>query len=270
MKVWTFSLYVLARWEVSLALLRKKLSSARAGEDILDAGGIPSAVLDRSTDRVLAEVDQDGFLFAVDPRDQPFFNRRETMVPRNYHGVRIVLTGGEVRLQKTLLYRGPGVLSRIREALQWEFYLEAAALLRLSGVKGVPAIRRIDRSMGLIEMEYIWGSDLRSIFAGDSPAVDYPMVSLKFAAAIADTDSRLSRELAQLLRNVMDYGVIPRDIQAGNFIRGRRSGALYIVDFNLTYLRPVPGWRAHARDIDAVFGIYHTDHSKNVTFRPIA
>lgn len=47
----------------------------------------------------------------------------------------------------------------------------------------------------------------------------------------------------------MRHGAIPRDIHAANFMQGQQSKKLYMVDFNLAHLRPVPGWRSYARDL---------------------
>jgi hypothetical protein len=40
-----------------------------------------------------------------------------------------------------------------------------AGLLRLRGLNGVPQIRRIEARNGAIEMNYIWGRDLRQILS---------------------------------------------------------------------------------------------------------
>src|SRR4051812_28147256 len=44
--------------------------------DALPPAAVPSVGRSSSEDRVLAEIDQDGFTFAKDPLDAPFFNRR--------------------------------------------------------------------------------------------------------------------------------------------------------------------------------------------------
>ncbi|MCU1337842.1 MAG: hypothetical protein JWO19_3423 [Bryobacterales bacterium] len=82
--------------------------------------------------------------------------------------------------------------------------------------------------------------------------IDYEDVSHQFYALLADPDNKASQQIKELLITVMSRGVIPRDIHAANFIRGRRSKTLYLVDFNLIYLRPVPGWRSHARNVVSI------------------
>lgn len=249
MKLWTAMLYAVARWEVTSALCANKLAGSLAFEDGLPPELIPSVSLRGLQDRVLAEIDQDGYLFAADEHDEPFFNKRKRMVPRTHHRVRIVLSSGAVRLQKSAVRRATNAAGRLRDYLQWEFYMEAAALLRLRGVTGVPLIRRLDVREGMIEMDYIWGQDLRQIFAGNRSEIDYDQISRIFGESLADQTSPLSRDAANLVARAASSGVIARDLPAGNFVRAFRSQSLYLVDFNLIYLRPVPGWRIHLRNL---------------------
>jgi len=253
MKLWTGTLYLLARWEVSKARRSNRNADENECEDILPSCLIPSVAQNDCRDRVLAEIDQDGFIFAVEECDIEFFNTRETMAPRKHHRIQIVLTSGFVRVRKSVLRKGnTGILAYIRDSIQWELYLEAAALLRLRGVAGVPSIRRIDTGQGVIEMDYIWGRDLRHVFADGRSEIDYEDVSRHFSALMAKPEDELAREITNLLISVMSRGVIPRDIHAANFIRAQRSRRVYLVDFNLIYLRPVPGWRSHARDVASI------------------
>lgn len=253
MKLWTATLYLLARWEVSSARFSEQIPTENNCEDLLSPSLIPSVALDDCRDRVLADIDQDGFIFAVDKRDAQFFNTRETVAPRKHHRVQIVLTRGAIRVRKSVLRNwNTGMFARIRDFVQWEFYLEAAALLRLRGLAGVPAIRRIDAGQGVIEMDYIWGPDLRQVFAEGRCEIEYEDVSRQFSALMAKPDDELCRQITKLLTDVMGRGVIPRDIHAANFILAQRSRKLYLVDFNLIYLRPVPGWRSHARNLDSI------------------
>lgn len=256
MKVWTAALYLLARWEVSYALARDRITGGNHCEDdLLPSHLIPSCALGNYRDRVLAEIDQDGFLFAIERRDAHFFNTRQTMAPRKDHRVQIVLTGGAVRIRKAVLHNErTGIFARIFEVVQWELYLEAAALLRLRGLACVPTIRRIDPAQGVIEMDYIWGRDLRQVFSDGRCEIDYEHVFSTFSAVIARPDSEISRQVAELLSSVIGSGVVPRDVHAANLIRAGRSGRLYLIDFSLVYLRPVPGWRSHARNLAWLFG----------------
>lgn len=254
MKLWTGTLYLLARLEVTRALLRNQIEGANECEDALPPSLIPSVRLN-NRDCVLAEIDQDGFLFAIEQCDIPFFNTKEVMAPRKYHRLQIVLTKGAIRIRKSSLCRKSGsFLSHIRDLLQWELYLEAAALLRLRGLENVPAIRRIDPRQGTIEMDYVWGRDLRQIISDGRREIDYEDVSRVFSNLVSQNDGEISRQISDLLTKVMGRGVIPRDIHAANFIRAWHSERLYLVDFNLVYLRPLPGWRSHARKLAWILG----------------
>src|ERR1043165_929191 len=68
--------------------------------DALPADSIPSVKAGLRHDRVLAEIDQDGIAFAVDPRDVPFFDRRQRRAPRQLNQIEIVLLEGRVCVRK--------------------------------------------------------------------------------------------------------------------------------------------------------------------------
>ncbi len=71
-------------------------------EDALPPGSIPSVAAGGRHDRVLAEIDQDGFAFAIDRTDEPFFNRRAQRAPRQQNLVDIALVGGHVCIRKRI------------------------------------------------------------------------------------------------------------------------------------------------------------------------
>ena len=172
------------------------------------------------------------------------------MVSRRHHRLQIVLRDGVVSISKrTVPMQRDRFLDRARDFLQWDFYLEAAALLRLQEFPFVPKLRRIDCSDGVIEMDYIWGRDLRHILAEGKHEVDYDKVSRDFRALVK-SDDPTSKEIGQAMLGVIRLGVIPRDVDAAGFIRGERSRRLYMIDFHLSYLCPVPGWRKHADNLN--------------------
>src|SRR5947209_14082184 len=84
---------VAARAEVQAALRADGglLTPRRPAEDALRPALVPSIASGDFTDRVLAEIDQDGFAFASDPIDQSFFNRRDQRAPRQQNLIDIVL-----------------------------------------------------------------------------------------------------------------------------------------------------------------------------------
>jgi hypothetical protein len=222
MRIWTGAVYLLARLDVYRALRERRFAVASDFPD-----GVPIHLLASAADglkeRIVAEVDQDGFVFAVDVRDRTVFNSREKMVPRKHHRIWLVLSEGRICLRKMLIAREPGILGSLRRRLRWEMYIEAAALLRLGGTPGFPGFRGIDPVLGILDMDYVWGRDLRD----------------------GGIEDGVAEGIRKLVARAIDCGVIPRDIHPGNFIRARSSGTLYMVDFNLVFLRPIPGWRAY-------------------------
>ena len=107
---------------------------------------------------MLAEIDEEGFAFAVNPEDRPVFNKREKSRPRPMHKLEMVLHDGRICVRKR--FRGPtrGMtrFGRIRLTLAdqakrhaWAalgiwFYVEAAALLRIAPLPFVPKLRGLD------------------------------------------------------------------------------------------------------------------------------
>lgn len=250
-------LYAVARAEVMWARVTRRIDPNLRSSDLLPPMMIPSIAQGNSGDRDLAEIDQDGFAFAVDERDARFFYARAKMVPRRHHRLQIILSGGVVCVRKQSVPTSRGrFLDRFRDLLRWDFYVEAAALLRLRGLPFVPTIRRIDCGEGVIEMDYIWGRDLRHILAESRNGLDYGQVSSDFLVLV-NSDDPAAREMGRIILATLKRGVIPRDVNASNFIRGWRSGSLYIIDFDLAYFSAVPGWRKHADHLSRLL----KDHS---------
>src|SRR5436190_13435489 len=273
-------------WEGGVNLVRAKAevrAALRAGgrvvppasslEDCLPPASIPSVAVGGRHDRVLAEIDQEGFAFAIDPMDEPFFNRRARRAPRQQNLVDIALVGGRVCVRKRFrTYRmgarrwgDPPVPARewaLRSfwvSLGFFMYSEAAALLRLSDLPFVPKLRAIDLAGRTLYVDYIPGENLRSLAARGGAAVhdadikDDPRlcgvsardlerreVELLDRAGIGD----FRREIAEMAREINARGVVPLDIKLGNFVRGASSGRLYWIDFELSRLRSQPRWDA--------------------------
>ena len=255
MVIWTLASYVLSWLEVRYAVMINSVSANNNAcpRDQMPADRLPSVALGNACDRILADIDQDGFLFASDPRDEEVFNRRSKKVPRLQNTVQVVLSGGTVCVQKRrLVIQYQRTADRFREAIAWDFYLEAAALLRLRTVRSVPGLRRINPRERMIEMEYIWGENLHHHFAAGNE-MPYEDVKKAFWAAVRDRGHHITEQLASVLHQIRERGVIPRDIHPANFIIGCYSGNLYIVDFQVIHLWPVPGWRARLRELDCLF-----------------
>ena len=125
--------------------------------------------------------------------------------------------------KKPLARRPAGFTDFLLQRFKFTFYVEAAALLRLRGVPGIPVVRAIDPERAAIEMDYIWGRDLR-----ERP----------------EEPEAISMRLQEITTAMATRGVIARDLHAGNLVSAYRSGAVYLVDFNLVWLRPAPRWRS--------------------------
>jgi hypothetical protein len=237
--VHTISLYLLARVEVLIARITRKLhSSGLPSPDRLPPQEIPSVALGELQDRVLGEIDQEGFIFARDPRDAPFFNRRSQKIPRRHRPLLLVLRDRIVCVEK-----GPqgncktGIRHRIQCALGWEFYLEAAALLRLQGLPFIPRLLGIDTRRRIIRLEFIWGETLYHAIAQGQ--VSYDEIQHSFATMLRDSASATGAEILRMLNSMADRRVTQLDVNAANFIRGRFTQTLYTIDFHLVHLRPV-------------------------------
>ena len=242
-------------------------------DDALPPGSIPSVAAGRRDDRVLAEIDQEGFAFAIDRVDGPFFNRRAQHAPRQQNLIDIALVGGRVCIRKRIRSYRMGARrwgDRPVPAREWAqrsfwvslglfMYNEAAALLRLSDLPFVPRLRGIDRAGQALYIDYVPGENLRNLAARGGAAVhdadikDDPHlcgvaardlerreVELLDRAGVGD----FRREIAEMAREINARGVVPLDIKLGNFIRGASSGRLYWLDFELSRLRSQPRWDA--------------------------
>jgi hypothetical protein len=249
-----------------------ELPVSRPLDDTLEATAIPSVAAGYLDDRILAELDQDGFAFATSPLDVPFFDRRVRRTPRQQNLVDIALVDGVVCIRKR--YRGMRLGARRwgnqripwRQRLQrsiWAslgmyLYTEAAALLRLQDLPFVPRLRRIDFADGALYVDYVAGDNLRALAAKTGAAVHD--TDLKAAEMHGLSSEQLERrevalldragvgdfraEIAEMAREINARGVAPLDIKLGNFIRGASTGRLYWIDFEISRLSSQPRWQA--------------------------
>ena len=126
-------------------------------------------------------------------------------------------------------------MAAILDPLRWGFYLEAAALLRLRGVSGVPPIRRIEARNGAFEMDYIWGRDLRQILSAGRN-IDDEEIDRSFDALLA-SDDEISRQVKAVLSGMIERGVTYRDVTPANTVIAECSQRVYIIDFQDALLR---------------------------------
>jgi tRNA A-37 threonylcarbamoyl transferase component Bud32 len=227
--------------------------------DTLAPSLIPSVVLRGTADRVLAEVDQDGFAFACDPVDIPFFNRRASRLPRHRSRVEVVLRAGAVVLRKQHLDPvGRDVRSWVWRRLGLNFYTEVAALSRLQGLPCVPQLREFHPHSRTLFMDFIWGENLRHRLAATGcPIFNVELDSDPMLRSLSDAE-RVHREfllwstLSEAARNrralqdsmaaIHERGVAHRDLHLANVIIGNVTGQPYWIDFEVAHLR------AHRRD----------------------
>jgi hypothetical protein len=229
--------YIRARAEVAYALRTGSISSGEPCADTLNPCLIPSVLQGDWTDRVVAEIDQDGYILAADARDAAFFGANQSMHPKRYNRIQIVLRGRRIYLRKSFItaWRPNNKMAAILDPLRWSFYLEAAALLRLRGLNGVPRIRRIEARNGAFEMDYIWGRDLRQILSAGRKINDEE-IDRSFDALLA-SENGISRQVSTVLSGMVERGVIYRDVTPANTVIAECSQRLYIIDFQDALLR---------------------------------
>jgi len=263
-------LRVRAEVESALSVNGDGVLSTAPLADALRPESIPSVKAGKRHDRVLAEIDQEGFSFAVDPQDAPFFEKRRQRNPRNLNLVDIVLLEGRICIRKRYRNFRRGALQwgkpiPLRARLQrgvWNslglfLYSEAAVLLRLSDLPFVPKLRAIDLVDCAIYMDYVQGETLRQGAARTGAAVydrDLAGTSLGDLSARelerrevslldgAGAGGNFRREIAEMTRQMNDRGVAPLDIKLGNFIRGATTGKLYWIDFEFARIQTQPQW----------------------------
>jgi len=270
----TFNL-LRAKWEVHAAMRDglRTLSSAPALDDALPPQSIPSVSAGWRHDRVLAEIDQDGFAFALDRMDEPYFNRRQQKTARQQNKLDIALLDGRVCVRKRFRSYRLGarrwgnrpipardwVHRSVWVSLGFYMYTEAAALLRLQDLPFVPKLRKIDVAGRTLYIDYIPGENLRNQAARTGAAVHdadihengelralSPHQLERREVELLDRAGagEFRREIADMVRQINARGVAPLDIKLGNFIRGARTGKLYWFDFEISRLASQPRWEA--------------------------
>src|SRR6266446_8546180 len=191
--------------------------AAPALDDALPPEIIPSVSAGWRQDRVLAEIDQDGFAFALDPMDEPFFNRRLRKTPRQQNKLDIVLVDGRICVRKRFRSYRLGarrwgnrpipardwVHRSVWVSLGFYMYTEAAALLRLQDLPFVPKLRKIDVAGRTLYIDYVPGESLRDQAA-------------RTGAAVHDADIHKNGELRGLSPHELERRGLPaRDRRPG-------------------------------------------------------
>lgn len=278
LKLVGFQKLIAARSEVKQAFQHPNWSAGHDRlYDSLPSSLIPSVKRGNLRDRVLAEIDQDGFIFSTDPLDVEFFNRREQKLPRKRSIVSIILRDGNVHLRKKYSRKSPdrGLKDKFWRILGLPFYTEVAAMLRLNSLPVVPNLRHIDLVSRTIETDYIWGENLRSQIAKHGLTIyDTDVTTNPILCRLSDAD-RVQREnsfwacisdlsfkeaLTQAVIMMNQRGVAPMDVNLGNIIIGYQTGTLYFIDFELAQLESFPNWdyhlKEHRRLLASSFNLY--------------
>ncbi|MCC7052480.1 MAG: hypothetical protein IT355_04380 [Gemmatimonadaceae bacterium] len=248
--------YLLARRDIRAwqAARTTEQHTLAPGADSLPADLVPTVISGDRRDRVLAEFDQHGALVASDPRDAAIFGQAGRHVERHHHRVQVVLTGGHVRVRKQRILPSPaGVRNRLRARIGGA--LEAASLIRLAGQVPVPALRDFDAGTGTVELDYIWGNDVRRELAAHDGTTDEDELARRFARLVHGGDPVFAGWIRAVGATTVRCGVAPLDMHAGNVLRGGRTGGFHLVDFNLVVLRPAPGWSAAVRGFARLCGL---------------
>jgi hypothetical protein len=262
------------RIEVVQALLQGRLAeNPLPVPDAVTPGEIPSVAELGPGDRVLAELDQDGFAFAVHPADAPFFNRRAEKFPRLRYGLHIVLHKGYVCVRKRFVGQGGDapLIGRVFSWLGLFYYTEACALLRLRDLPYVPRIRDLHLTSRTLFMDYVRGQTLQHKVAergrkildidlaplGQLFAPDRDRREIEaFAGELGDTYRERIEEMAHAMNA---RGVAPLDVKLGNVLVGEKTGALYWLDFERAALdsdlRYEQHLAQHRRLVEQWFGV---------------
>jgi hypothetical protein len=233
--------------------------------DALDPDRVPTVALRRARDGVLAEVDQDGFAFAVDLADAPLFNRRDQKLQRNKHQLDIVVYGGRVCIRKRFL-PWPSDRSFHRKllcAVGLPFYREAAALLRLRNLPIVPQIRGIDIPSMTIYRDYIDGDSLRHRVGNRGVIIhDLDLENSEQTRCLSEVELEqreiqlfsqmccegLASRICANVKEINRRGVVLLDVKLGNVVVGDKSGCPYWIDLESTQLSGFPQWEKSLRD----------------------
>jgi serine/threonine protein kinase len=219
--------------------------------DVLRASEIPSVRSKGYRDRVLADVDQDGLLFARDRQDRSVFDTRENFLSRKRNSLQVILLQGKVCLRKRFcrhLKNEPKALAL--DLLCTYFLTELAALKRLQPSGSVPRLINANFFRRTIDTEFIAGHNLRQMIGSLHPVLDLDMRSHSALCGLSPSRRRerefalcadilpeaVRRDVLAAYENIHALSVIPRDLHPANIIIGRRSGRPYVVDFEIAFL----------------------------------
>lgn len=243
------------RAETYAALLRRTIPTLSAPPpDALRPYEIPSVKELGAGDRVLAEIDQDGYAFAEHPADEPLFNRREKRIARLRYGLRILLRKGEVVVEKRFnrgRWWGLSIGHYLAGQLEIPFFNEAACLVHLRNTDGVPRLRHIDLANRTLLIDYIHGQTLqKQIAEGGAQILDADGAGwggldeherkAREIAAYAPHRAAHAEAIGKLASDILKAGVAPLDVKLGNVVIGAKTGKHYWLDFEVAHASSCP------------------------------
>jgi len=265
---------LMANFETLRALARRELATPPPPvADAALADEIPSVAEIGRGDRVLAEIDQDGFAFAVHPADEPYFNRRSEKLPKRRYHLHVVLHRGAVCVRKRFAGQDPLASRGVRfwSRLGLQFGTEAAALLRLRHTACAPRLQDVHVPTQTLYLDYLRGDTLQHRYAGlgaslldldagPDASIDDPRRERREAEVFAEhADGSLRECVASLVRAMNRCGVAPLDVKLGNVVVGAKTGALYWIDFERAALASFPRYQSrlaeHRELVDRWFGL---------------
>lgn len=222
--------------------------------DAVRAEDVPSTAALGTADRVLAEIDQDGYAFAVRPEDEAFFNRRKARMDRLKYRLHVVLRDGYVVLRKPMrgIKHKWGFMPMMLTVLDVPFVTETACMLRLRHLDCVPRLRDFDVLRRTVYIDYVQGVTLQQFVAerGGKDVLDIEgdhVVKLDESVR-AENEIRLFRRHAgqytlpilEAMAAINSCGVAPLDVKLGNVLVGARTGAVYWIDFERAHVETAP------------------------------
>jgi hypothetical protein len=255
--VWTAAQHALSRFEVRNAVVHTDFTHPNGScSDTVAAHLLPSVRDGRNIGGIIGEIDQDGYVFTIDARDQEFFpSRVGHKNPKRHHLLELVVRQDRVCVRKTFFTTPQKrLVARLSQQVKNGFWMEAAALLRMRGSRRVPILRGIDCSNSAIEIEYIKGQSLRHVmpFGADDLSEDESSTE-RFADALRAKEPGLSAQVSEIFREALGRGVAPRDVHAANFILASDSRLVYMVDFHLSWLHPIPPFGSTSKMLKRMF-----------------
>jgi tRNA A-37 threonylcarbamoyl transferase component Bud32 len=237
----------LAAW---VTIVGARSEKAPTSPDALPLAAIPSTKNKGYRERVLADIDQDGLLFARETEDRALFNTRESFLDRSRAPIQVVISKGTVCVRKFFPLK-KGTNYTLVNLLAVHFISELAALKRLQATGLAPRVIRVNPLRRSIDMEFVAGHNLRQIIGSVAPVLNLDMrrdpllramkgdqrMEREFALCVEVLSQEIREEVVAAYRRARTLGVIPRDIHPANVILGKNSGKPYLVDFELALIR---------------------------------